>query len=113
MCKYHPTVFGSDGQRRIFISVSGSSPHLDAWGDLVFVRMVFPQVALIVRPEIHHRCIGKQGSVDRMVRVVVTDEYMGHIVRMYVRVLQGIGQILPIADEAGVNFVLSSCFLWC
>lgn len=48
-----------------------------------------------------------------MVRVVVTDEYMGHIVRMYVRVLQGIGQILPIADEAGVNFVLSSCFLWC
>ena len=72
-------VVGFDDERRVLLGVTGGQPELGLRGEVIAVALVVqPQVVAVAGPEVDDFRVRKERDVDRVVRVVMTQEDVGH-----------------------------------
>jgi hypothetical protein len=65
--------------------------------------VVLPHITFVSRPKIHHGGLWKQGGVDRMIRMVMTDKYVRHLLPSDAALLQSLQQGGRVRHKAGIN----------
>ena len=72
-------VLGLDDERRVLLGVAGRQPELGVRRHAPAVAAVIePEVVPVARPEVDDLGVREQRDVDRVIRVVVAEEDVGH-----------------------------------
>jgi hypothetical protein len=65
--------------------------------------VIGPVTSAVGGPEVDHRCVREQGGVDRVIRVVVGQEDVGHVLRGEATVPQRPDDLLSVGHHPGVD----------
>jgi predicted amidohydrolase YtcJ len=97
-------VIGTDDEGCVLLAMAGCQPQLAVRCQAVPVAIVIePQVVAIARPEVDHLGIREERDVDGVIRMVMAQEDVGHILRSDTLRRERIQDERTVGDQAGVG----------
>ncbi len=85
------TIFLGDDGGDVLRGVPGCLPQGDIWGNLeTFGRARCPQIVLIDGPVVVNASSREQGDVDGVIRMVMREDYIGHLLRPIAQACNGV-----------------------